>query len=271
MTEERTIDEIVAAVEEAGGLLLLLVGFDGVLVDYLGDPQTVRLSRARCASLSALARGSHVALGLVSGRRIRDLKQCATLGDRVYYVGLHGLEVEGPGVAVTRRDVIDDCRDQVHEIAATVEPSVSSLPGVRIEDKEAAIAVHTREASSGDAVWARLHLLSTAAAVAGHDALRVLRGNHVIELLPNVPSPRAAAIGRIRQHLGEQTGGPVFTVYIGEDVPHDEAFDAVVDRGISAAVGARARQARFHLSSTSDVWTLIDRLAAGTEAVSPGP
>jgi trehalose-phosphatase len=133
---------------------------------------------------------------------------------------------------------------------------------VLVEDKEAAIAVHTREASSSDAVWARLHLLSAAAAVAGLHALRVIRGNHVIELLPNVPSPRATAIARIRNHVWERTARPVFTVYIGEDVPDDDAFEAVAGRGISAAVGGRARKARFHLGSTSDVWRLIERLAA---------
>jgi trehalose-phosphatase len=190
------------------------------------------------------------------------VKQRAPLGGRVFYVGLHGLEVEGPGIAVAQRDVIDDCRNQVHEIAATLEPSMSPLPGVRLEDNEAAIAVHTREASSSDAVWARFRLLSTAAAVAGHNALRAVRGNHVIELLPNVPSPRGAAIGRIRKYLWEQTARPVFTLYIGEDVPDDDAFDAVAGRGISAAVGGRARKARFHLASTSDVWRLIERLVA---------
>jgi trehalose-6-phosphatase len=36
------------------------------------------------------------ALGIVSGRRVRELRARVGLDGNVFYIGLHGLEVEGP-------------------------------------------------------------------------------------------------------------------------------------------------------------------------------
>jgi trehalose-6-phosphatase len=50
-------------------------------------------------------------------------------------------------------------------------------------------------------------------------------------------------------------------VYVGEDVADDGAFEAVQCHEITAVVGRRARQARYHLASTAVVWRLIEKLA----------
>jgi trehalose-phosphatase len=253
------IEEIRSAIEmHREQHLLLLLGFDGVLVDYQADPRGVRLSKDRCKALTSFAEQPGVTLALLSGRRISDLRQCASVGERVFYVGLHGLEIEGPDFAFSERRMLDLHRERVHEIASALQPSMSSVEGVQIENKGAAIAVHTREAGSGDAVWARMHFLSVAAHVVWREELRVIRGNHVIELVPNVPHPRASAIAGVGRYLEQREGVPVFPVYIGEDVPDDDAFGAIERHGVTAAVGPRAAKAQFHLDSAADVWQLVE-------------
>ena len=257
------IDNIAEIVEaHHDHLLLVVTGLDGVLVAYEANPGNVRLSAARCAALNAFSDRTDVALAIVSGRRVNDLRQCASLGSNVFYIGLHGLEIEGPDFSMVERQVFNAFRDPVHDIVTILEPSLSSVAGVRVEDKEAAIAVHTRDAGPRDAVWARVHLLSTAAKVARHDELRILRGNHVLELIPNIDRPRTGAIARLGEYLEMRENRPVFTLYIGEDVPDDDALDAIPGAGVSVAVGERAPKARFHLRSTADVWRLVERLAA---------
>lgn len=257
------IEDIAALVEaHRDHLLFTVTGFDGVLAAYQADPVTVRLSAERCAVLDDFAGGPDVALALMSGRRVTELRQCASLGPNTYFMGLHGLEAEGPDFRMTERQVFDGCRGPVHAIAASLAPVLASVAGVRVENKEAAIAVHTREAGSGDAVWARLRLLGAAAALARHDELRLFRGNHVFELIPNIDRPRATAIAGLRDYLEIHEGRPVFTLYIAEDLPDDDAFGAIPGAGTSVAVGHRAPKARFHLASPADVWRLIERLAA---------
>ena len=258
------IDDIAALVEaHRDHLLLAVTGFDGVLAAYQADPGRVRLSAKRCAMLDTLGDCPGVALALVSGRRVSELRQCVSLGSKTYYLGLHGLEAEGPDFRMAERQLFDSCRGSVDEIAALLTPVLSAVAGVRVENKDAAIAVHTREAGSRDAVWARVRLLSAAATLAHQDELRLFRGSHVLELIPNIDRPRATAIAGLRDYLEIHEGRPVFTLYIAEDLPDDDAFDAIPGAGTSVAVGDRAPKARFHLASPADVWRLIERLAAG--------
>jgi trehalose-phosphatase len=261
------IEDILAAVpREVDSQLLLVVGFDGVVADYEGDPADVRLSPETCTTLDALATRPGIAVAIITGRRLVDVKQRAGIDAPVFYIGLHGLEVEGPNFTTTARDVVEQCRDRIRDIAARLECTLSSVSGVRVEDKDAIIAVHTREAGPGDAVWARMHLLSTAAAVAREDELRAVRGNHVLELVPNTMSPRATAIRVIARHLEERHCTPVRIVYIGEDVIDDDAYEALAGDAITVAVGARAPKARYHVTCPAAVRRLIEALAGRPEA-----
>jgi trehalose-phosphatase len=265
------VEEIRAIVDRQGQQhLLLLVGLDGVLVPYQGDPHAVRLREDQCETLKKFAERPGVTLGLVSGRRVRELRQCASVGERAFYIGLHGLEIEGPGFAFSEWPMLDLHRGRVREIATTLHRSMSSVAGVQIENKDAAIAVHTREAGPGDAVWARMHFLNVAVSVIRPQELQLIRGNHVIELVPNVPHPRASAIAGICRHLEKREGVQIFPVYVGEDVADDDAFGAIEGHGVTAAVGSRAPKAQFHLDSPGDVWQLVERLAEQRQRRSRG-
>jgi trehalose-phosphatase len=249
--------------------LLLIVGFDGVLVDYESDPESVALSRRVRGVLTALRDRGDTTLGIISGRRASDLRARADLGAQVFYVGLHGLEVAGPGFATAPTEMVDRYGRRIREIAGAFANS-SVPPGIHVEDKQAAVAVHTREAAPSDTVWARLHVLNAAADLVNADALRVYRGNHVLELLPNVRAPRTTAVTAVRRYLERRDGTPVFTVYVAEDVRDDDAFGGLAEPSASVAVGWRAPRAEFHVDSTRDVRTLLAGLAARAPGVGMG-
>jgi trehalose-phosphatase len=136
------------------------------------------------------------------------------------------------------------------------------VAGVRVEHKGPAIAVHTRRAGSGDAVWARLRLLNAAFDLVNDEDFRVVRGNEVLEIVPNVGRTKAAAIAAIRDFLERRHGSGVFTVYVGDDVVDDDAFDAIQDGAIGAVVGRRPSKARYRLEGPQTVVRLIERLNA---------
>jgi len=143
-----------------------------------------------------------------------------------------------------------------------MEQSVSAIEGVHIEDKVAALALHTRGAESTDAAWAGLRLLNMAAGLLQPDEYRIVCGDEALELIPNVWHVRAQAIAAIREVVERSHRKPAFTVYVGEDVADDDALDAVDGDGVSAVVGRRTRRARYHLDGPDDVMRLIDGLTS---------
>jgi trehalose-phosphatase len=259
-TDSQAIADIVGIIEKHADELLVLTGFDGVLVDYTSDPDSVRLSPTLRQQLLSIDDRPNVVLGIVSGRPASDVKERAGLGNNVFYLGLHGLQVEGPDFSRVEDVALD--AQWTAELAAALQESLASVAGIRIENKGAALAVHTRDTGPVDAVWARLRVLNAAAELVSAQELRVIRGNHVFELIPNVPQPKGAAIEATCEYLKVRDGKDYFVLYVGEDVVDDDAIDAVGCRGVAVAVGRRAQRAHFHLASPAMVRRLIARLIA---------
>ena len=249
-----------AAARQADDILLLVLGLDGVLVDYQEDPGAVVLPQGVLQQLQALAAAPSIAIAFISGRRVRDLRARCPLGDAAFYIGLHGLEVEGPDFVATDHGAFERYSHRIRAIADAVEPLLGSVDGVRVENKETAIAVHTREAGSADAVWARLHLLNAAADLVNRAELRPVRGYHVLELLPNVRASRANAVRSVRHCIERRSGKSVYSVVICEGTPDDDAGAAIDGRGTTVSVGEGPAVAGTTRWTPPQVHRLIEQL-----------
>jgi trehalose 6-phosphate phosphatase len=250
-----------AAASRTSDSLLCVFAFDGVLAEYASDPDTVVLPPARCASLQQLIEADGVTLAVISGRPLDDLIPRVDLGTNVYYIGLHGLEVRGPGLDV-RWELADVFRCHMDGIAEIVMPHVARVAGARLEHKGAALALHTHDASSSGTVWLRFQMLNAAAPLINSTAVRVLRGRDVFELLPNVAPRRSDAILEIRRLVEARSAQPVFTVYVGPSVLDDDALAAVRETDAVAVVGGSPPVSRSPLSDPTEVARLIDELTA---------
>lgn len=260
------LDALVADIRaQAGRPVLLVAAFDGVLTDYQANPGLVRLPLRRRARLRRLRQRRDVTLAIISGRRVRDVQRRAGLDEQVFYIGLHGLEIAGPGFSA-RHAAVDVHHDRLRGIHDDLRPTLEAVRGVTLEFKDAAIALHTREAGSEDAIWCRFQLLNSVAPLLGSGVLRVIRGHDVLEVLPNAGASRAAAIEAIRRRLQRDYAAEVFTLYLGPDTTDDDAFQAINGRSIGIVVGSRRPEEAVHLRP-DDVDPLleavIDRRASG--------
>ena len=215
--------------------MLCIAAFDGVLAPYEAHPEDVTLPSSRRERIAALMR-EECAVGIMSGRALDDLIPRVDLGPSAFYIGLHGLETLGPGLA-RRSATIAAFEALFDDIAAGVTPQVAAVAGAWLEHKGGVLALHTSATASADAVWLRFHLLNAAAPLVNSRTVRVFRGRDVLELLPNDTESRAAAIAAVRGAIADRRGGRVFTVYIGPDVPDDDAVVAVAppDAAITVA------------------------------------
>src|SRR5258706_4856935 len=95
--------------------LLLLLDFDGTLSPIVKNPRRASLPQATRRVLTDLARRPGVAVAIVSGRRIEDLR--ALVGLPVIYAGNHGLRIEGPGFRFLAPGAGDNLAE-LHQLAA---------------------------------------------------------------------------------------------------------------------------------------------------------
>jgi trehalose 6-phosphate phosphatase len=241
---------------------LIVAAFDGILTRYQTNPAAVWLQSRQKSLLRQIADLHGVTLAVISGRRVADLRARACIGEDVFYIGLHGLEVVGPEFVRVDRSSIERLRDLICALESNLSQLLVSMPGVRLENKEATIALHTRGADSGEAIWSRLLFLSRAAALTDTGRARLIRGYDLLEVLPNKACPRATAIRAVRDAVEQRAGMRPFVFYLGTDVIDDDAFDAVRERGIGVAVDRRIADADYHLSTREGVDTLLMRVAS---------
>jgi trehalose 6-phosphate phosphatase len=235
----------------AGTAFVLLLDFDGTLAEFNPDPAAPELTPERWELLSRISCAPGVSLGIVSGRRLDDLRARTRLPNHVYHAGLHGLEIEIGGTRTTHPD-LSSAEARVEGLAATLKRLHDQFPGVYIEDKGASVAVHTRRLPRDqyERIFARADVLAVPWIAEGH--VRRLEGNAVVEYLPNINGHKGEATQWILGNVEKKLERRAWVAYIGDDITDEDAFRAI-DFGIGVLVGLRPTSATYKLDGIADV------------------
>jgi trehalose 6-phosphate phosphatase len=244
----------------SGTAFVLLLDFDGTLAEFNEDPAAPELTPERCALLTAISHQPGVSLGIVSGRRLDDLRARTRLPDHVYHAGLHGLEIEIGGSRTTHPD-LPAAEARMEGLADRLKRLIDEFPGVHIEDKGASVAVHTRRLSwdTYEKIFARADVL--AVPWIAENLVRRLEGNAVVEYLPNIHGHKGEATKWITAQVEAKFALPAWVAYIGDDITDEDAFRAI-DSGIGVLVGLRPTSATHKLDGIPDVDRFLRWLAA---------
>lgn len=250
--------------------LVVLADFDGTLAAFHTDPAVPRLPpRAQAAFARLLASGCADA-GVVSGRRLDDLRTRAPLPVGAYLAGLHGLEIS-VGQRAWRHPELDRVGVPLDEIARRIRAAARNEPGFLLEDKGASLALHVRGVAPGrrQAVLEATEAVLNPWLEAG--ALRRLVGSDVREYLPAVAWDKGDAVRSIVHDVERRAAQPAWCVYFGDDVTDEDAFRAIAC-GLSVVVGERPSAATRRLPGPTAVIDVLEALAAQavTEAAREG-
>ena len=213
----------------------LFLDFDGCIVDIAPTPQAVEVPETLPALLAALRGALGGAVAIVTGRPIAQID--GFLGAAVPAVaGLHGLERRRADGAIVRAAPPDA---GLREVRASLEAFAAARPGVLVEDKKHAVALHYRLApSSKDACREALD----AALEGGRERWRVVEGKCVFEIGPPGPDKGTA----VEAFLREAPFRGRTPVFCGDDATDEDGFAAVGARGgvgIRVGRGAATRAA----------------------------
>jgi len=239
---------------------VLLLDFDGTVAEFSPDPAAPELTQARWDLLDQIARDPAVSLGIVSGRRLDDLKRRTRLPAHVYHAGLHGLELEVDGHRITHPD-LQAAEARVAGLADCLRKMLDEFPEVFIEDKVASVAVHCRRLprDEHERIFARADILAVPWIAEGH--VRRLEGSAVVEYLPNITGHKGEATKWITANVESKFARRAWVAYIGDDITDEDAFRAI-DLGIGVLVGLRPTSATHKLDGIPDVDRFLRWLAA---------
>jgi trehalose-phosphatase len=231
---------------------LVLMDFDGTLADFNVDPAAVTLPASRQLVLQTLAQRSDLSAGIVSGRRISDLRERVPSAHSFFFAGLHGLEIEGPGLRFAHHATAL-AAPALGILAKEIGSAVKSLPGVFVEDKTLSLVLHVRGASKADRLHATTRFNALAEPFLNDGTLRLQSGDQIVELLPNIDWAKGDAVRAIIRHVETESKETVWPIYIGDDATDEEAFEEIGNNGLTIAVTKRPNGALFQIDDPQAV------------------
>jgi trehalose 6-phosphate phosphatase len=231
----------------------LFLDLDGTMIDIAATPGEVHAPASLVTDLAALCSSLGGALAVVSGRSIETID--ALLAPlRVPAAGVHGAELRFDADGVLSRRPAPLVPNGVRWLLAPL----ARLPGVLIEDKGTAIAVHYRQAPS----FSQKVRYTVERAVRAHpgEGLTVIAGKCVFEI-KNAGFSKGTALAAFMARAPWSGRRPVF---VGDDVTDEAAFAELPQwGGLGMAVGKDRPGAAARFGTAADVRAWLAMLAQG--------
>lgn len=248
--------EVVTQCAQARQVLLAL-DYDGTLVPIVARPEEAKPSVMVLSLLAELVHVPAVTVVIISGRALSDV--CALLPvPGLMYVGTHGAELRTRSGELRFLAPPEAFLSMINRVQADMLPLIGGIPGLTLERKQYAVALHYRAATPADSERAVHHVqrLVTVYQQTGAQ-IEVVHGKKVIEV-------RAAGInkGRALYALLTETTPAPLPVYIGDDVTDEDAFREVNNsRGVSILVAdpPHATAAQYYLPHPDAVLSALSQ------------
>lgn len=245
----------------------LFLDFDGCLAPIVSDPAAARPVDGAEAVLGRLAE-RFALVAVVSGRSVEDLgARLSAPGVRL--VGLHGMEERRDRATVVALPAAA-VAEAVSRVADRLDALLAPVPGVSVERKGTALAIHFRGAE--DPEQAQLLAEPVVREAARAEGLSVMPGRRILEVRPAQGGDKGDALRRISAEAGLRA-----VAVAGDDVGDLPAFVAAGELEISTRIAVASIEAPQELLRLADVVVesperfvaLLEDVAGAVEAASP--
>jgi trehalose-phosphatase len=211
--------------------LLVACDYDGTLAPLVDDPAYATPLPEAASAIRALASLPQTTVAVISGRSLRDLAALSRMPSEVHLVGSHGSEFDVGFVGRIQPEIV--------ELRTRLGQAVSELarahPGIRLEQKPASVAVHTRAAAVDTSASMLAQVRSGPASWPG---VHVTTGKDVIELSV-VATDKGTAVDELRTQLSASA-----VIFIGDDATDETAFHKLAGPDIGIKIGQGDRSLR---------------------------
>jgi trehalose-phosphatase len=262
-TGDKRISELPNALTSYGQLIgitsaresILFLDYDGTLSPIVSDPGAARLVDGAADALKLVAEVCPVVV--LSGRDLDDIRSRIDIPG-VWYAGSHGFELTEPDGTYHENEEAAVVVPILERAAAELSERLAQIPGVRVEHKRFAVAVHYREVAQKHVG----EIVSTTQKLGQRAGLRVTGGRMLVELRPDLDWDKGTTLAWIRDRI--DPSGSLLPIYIGDDLTDEDAFEAIEFDGIGIVVGHdedgdRKTAANFSLQSPDQVREFLRR------------
>lgn len=227
------LEEFEAISRQAGGKrIAVFLDYDGTLTPIVDTPDLAVMAEDMREAVSELSR--HCPVGIISGRDLEDVRDKVRIGS-IIYAGSHGFDISGPDGLQVRNPVGEEFLPILDRVEKELSRRLGSLPGLLVERKKFAIAVHYRLVDPGEVDGVE-RVVNEIAAL--NQDLRKAYGKKIFELQPQADWHKGKALLSLLRALGLD-GDDVLPFYLGDDVTDEDAFRAI--RGLGVGIVVRDR------------------------------
>jgi len=223
----RPIDEHLPRIREtperAEGLLVCL-DFDGTLAPIVEDPDAAVPTEQNRSAVATLANTPSVTTAVVSGRALTDVRE--RVDGPAIYAGNHGLELVRTGT-IAVHPIARKRAARLERICAILETALRTVPNCRIENKRLTGTVHFRSVPPARRTDRPPHHPRGGRAIRRRRP-RDFGGETDPRDRTGVPVGKGNAVELIAADEPPATA----SIYIGDDVTDESAFQAVEPDGI---------------------------------------
>jgi len=235
--------------------ILLLLDYDGTLTPIVSRPSDAILGSQMRKSLVHLSRAEKFDIGIVSGRRLSEVRGLVKVKG-IYYAGNHGLEIKGPNIQFLHPNYIR-FKPYIKKIKQELKNKLGDIRGILIEDKDITLSLHYRLVNQKDIRKIKNVFKKLTLPYLRNKKIKITEGKKVLEVRPPINWDKGKALGLI-ERLTKKTPSSL-TIYIGDDQTDEDAFRVLKKKGISIFVGKPKRKshARYYLKDTGEVIQLF--------------
>ncbi|HEY4075050.1 MAG TPA: trehalose-phosphatase [Herbaspirillum sp.] len=227
----------------------LFLDFDGTLVDLAARPEDVIVPPQLIETLWKLQSLSQGALAIISGRPLAQIDHFLQ-PLQLPAAGTHGMERRSADGKLTQLPAPDTAR-----LLARLKPLVDDNPGLLLELKQGAVALHYRHAPQLEQTCVQ----AITAALALESGFTLLRGKMVLEAMTSGVDKGQAIAG----FMAESPFSGRRPVFAGDDVTDESGFSWVQSeqgKGLGIKVGAGPSVARARSTSPADLHAVLFRI-----------
>lgn len=243
--------------------ILLLTDYDGTLIPIVDKPEMANLSEDMKGLLLSLAHQRHFTLGIISGRALVDLKDRVGIGG-IFYVGNHGLEIEGPRISYVN-PVGNRFKPILHVIHLVLSKALGTIRGVFVENKGLSLSIHYRLAEECKAREIEKIMKQVTGSAEAAGQAKITSGKKVYEVRPAVTWNKGNAVKLIMKQCGK--GGRnsgLLPIYLGDDLTDEDGFRIIENYGNSISIfvgdGEQQSTASYFLKSPEEVAAFLNML-----------